>query len=142
VPGKSWENLSTDYRARLQRAGITKRDYESRSPELMAKRQAARGHKNTPEHPERAARNPDKFGIYIQTRNELEQSVLARKARLFKDRVRYNAGRSKLNVAKYRPTVPQMRRFLAANERDIDDFIESILVDGRLPDEWSFLGYH
>lgn len=143
MPGKLWDNLSSAYRARLSRAGITKRDYESNSPELRARRRAARGHATTPERPERAQRNPAKYATYLATRDQLQQQVIARKARLFGDRIRYNSGRSKTNVSKYRPNMANMRRFLAVDFKNIDDFIESILdSNGRLPDEWAFIGYH
>lgn len=144
MPGKNWNDLSNDYRARLRRAGITKREYESNSKALTAKRQAARGHKSTPEHPERAAKNPTKYALYIATRRDLEQQVVQRKLRLFGDRIRVHPGRSKANVAKYRPTVTNMRRFLAIPERQIDDFLQRIMDEngGHLPDEWLFIGYH
>ena len=144
MPGKSWDNLSSAYRARLARAGITKRDYETNSPELRAKRKAARGHATTPERPERAQRNPAKYATYLATRDQLQQQVIARKARLFGDRVRYNSGRSKTNVSKYRPSMANMRRFLAVDYSRIDDFLDEILAEngGKLPDEWAFIGYH
>jgi hypothetical protein len=144
VPGKTWDELKPDYRARLRSHGITKRDYETNSAKLRSQRQAIRGHGKTPEHPERAAKNPTKFAVYIATRRDLEQQVIQRKLRLFGDRIRVHSGRSKANVAKYRPTVTNMRRFLAVPERQIDDFLQRIMDEngGRLSDEWLFIGYH
>ena len=45
TPGRDWSALTPAYRARLERSGISRRDYES-----GASVQAARGHATTPEH--------------------------------------------------------------------------------------------
>jgi hypothetical protein len=58
---RSWEGLSDSYRARLRRAGFTSESYES-----GASVTAARGHTATPERPERAEKNPEKYAGYIQ----------------------------------------------------------------------------
>lgn len=60
---RSWEALSSAYRRRLERAGITQQMYESGIS--LAR---ARGHGATPEHPERAFRRPDKYGRYLRRR--------------------------------------------------------------------------
>lgn len=61
---RAWESLSENYRKRLSRNGITKRDYE-RGRNLSA----ARGHFATPEHGLRSAqKNPGKYGEYIRKR--------------------------------------------------------------------------
>lgn len=58
---RSWESLSPAYRERLSRNGISKAAYETGSPVT-----AARGHAKTPERPERAAKNPQRYPEYIQ----------------------------------------------------------------------------
>lgn len=64
-PRKGWENLKADYRDRLIRNGITKRDYE-RGRNLSA----GRGHFATPEHGLKSARkNPEKYKDYIRKRS-------------------------------------------------------------------------
>ena len=61
---RAWESLSENYRKRLSRNGITKRDYE-RGRNLSA----ARGHFATPEHGLKSAqKNPAKYGDYIRKR--------------------------------------------------------------------------
>jgi hypothetical protein len=60
---KQWDDLSPAYRRRLERAGITRADYE-RGVSLSA----ARGHKHTPERPEQAKRNPKRYKKYLQAR--------------------------------------------------------------------------
>jgi hypothetical protein len=60
---RSWDSLSPSYRARLSRGGITKARYE-RGDSLTA----ARGHSKTPEHPERAQKNPQRYRKYLQKR--------------------------------------------------------------------------
>jgi hypothetical protein len=59
----SWESLSPSYRERLSRNGISKAAYESGAPVT-----AARGHAKTPERPERARKNPQRYPEYIQKR--------------------------------------------------------------------------
>jgi len=59
MAARKWSSLSADYRARLERGGISRREYES-----GASLKAARGHKATPERPERAAKNPAKYVEY------------------------------------------------------------------------------
>ena len=62
---RAWESLSPKYRERLQRGGVTKRDYE-RGRNLSA----ARGHYATPEHGLKSAlKNPKKYAEYIRKRS-------------------------------------------------------------------------
>src|ERR1700722_16012146 len=60
---KSWESLSPAYRTRLSRGGVTRGQYE-----LGARLANARGHGATPEHPEDAAKNPEKYREYNRKR--------------------------------------------------------------------------
>lgn len=62
---KAWGSLSTAYRTRLGRAGISQRDYESGAPLTKA-----RGHANTPERPQRATKNPAKYRDYLERHPE------------------------------------------------------------------------
>jgi len=63
VARKPWESLDPAYRRRLERGGITPQAYTA--GESL---KAARGHKTTPERPERAFRNPDLYGQYLRRR--------------------------------------------------------------------------
>jgi hypothetical protein len=57
---RNWEGLSGSYRARLERSGISRADYES-----GASVSAARGHGATPERPSRATKNPERYPEYV-----------------------------------------------------------------------------
>jgi hypothetical protein len=48
MAARNWSGLSDNYRKRLEKAGVTRQEYES-----GAKLEKARGHGQTPEHPER-----------------------------------------------------------------------------------------
>lgn len=58
---KGWDQLTPAYRKRLGNAGISARDYNN-----GASLTRARGHATTPERPERATRNPAKYGDYLE----------------------------------------------------------------------------
>lgn len=58
---KGWDSLSAGVRARYERAGVTRGEYES-----GVSLAAARGHGRTPERPERAAKQPDSYRGYLQ----------------------------------------------------------------------------
>ncbi len=60
---RQWAELSTAYRRRLERAGISSSSYES-----GASLQGARGHAATPERPARAERNATVYARYIRAR--------------------------------------------------------------------------
>jgi len=108
---RAWESLSPDYRARLSRNGISKRDYE-RGRNLSA----ARGHFATPEHGLKSAqRNPAKYGDYIRKRTvpsgpppkaKQTPEEEAHELNEWKDKA-FEAGREKLRdeYKYYEPTV-------------------------------------
>lgn len=102
---KSWAALSPAYRNRLQKAGITQAHYDA-----GASLTAARGHSQTPEHPERAEKQPTKYHRYLNERNRLVQLVVDRKQRLFGSRPKYNNSRSGENVKKGVPNIPGYTR--------------------------------
>jgi len=58
-----WNALRPAYRARLERAGITRERYLSGEP-----LSSARGHARTPERPERAERHPERYPEYTRAR--------------------------------------------------------------------------
>lgn len=61
---ETWNALSDAYRERLARKGITREIYLDKSQSLTG----ARGHGKTPEHPERAIRNPSRYPEYVAKR--------------------------------------------------------------------------
>jgi hypothetical protein len=63
---KGWDQLSESYKKRLERAGINKKAYTN-----GASLSDARGHRATPEHPERAykaGKKQHRYGEYRQKR--------------------------------------------------------------------------
>lgn len=132
----SWESLSPAYRSRLERGGITRQDYLS-----GASLSGARGHKATPERPERADRNPERYKEYLATRKRLEKAVQVKKQGEFGDSHKFRINRSNTNVAKNPVTgmeVPMADLRKAANA-DSSEWLEW-LQDDR--ERWGFLFYH
>jgi hypothetical protein len=64
---KGWDSLSAGYRKRLERSGISKRDYQN-----GVSLSRARGHEKTPERPERAykGKNAARYGEYREKRRQ------------------------------------------------------------------------
>ncbi|MER6050036.1 hypothetical protein ABT168_21750 [Streptomyces sp. NPDC001793] len=67
---RDWKGLDKNYRARLEKAGIDRAAYES-----GVSLKSARGHRETPERPEEAARRPADFTAY-RVRNAKYINVL------------------------------------------------------------------
>lgn len=116
---RDWEGLDENYRARLERKGIDRAAYES-----GVSLKAARGHRETPERPQEAARRPDEFRAY-RVRNAKYIDVLTddglRRVRLDK------ADRSKVarhwNAAKMwakRGQVEKINAMAGATVQDVD----------------------
>ena len=132
----TWESLSGPYRKRLEKAGITRRDYES-----GASLQRARGHAETPEHPERlppppAAGANDK---YKRSRDKIKRTIdyiqdfkRSKWAPPYRGVAPYNEKRSEMAVKKDPET---------GRHRGVKDlqFIKA-MVDIAKKDTW--LGWH
>lgn len=56
-----WEALNPRYHARLESAGYTREDYLANRS-----RKWARGHRHTPERPERAYKHPERYQEYLE----------------------------------------------------------------------------
>lgn len=143
-----WASLSSDYRARLLRKGITQEAYES-----GVSLKAARGHANTPEHPEDAARNPSKYKKYRQQAIRLQQQVHERKQQLWDTRFKYNDARSRENVFRRQdsadgiqkvPGTRILRAMLAASDDDLEQHVmnAAFAANQGVSDDWNFLFYH
>lgn len=133
---KPWDSLSTAYRERLSRKGIT--------PQMHAAGEsirAARGHANTPEHPSEAVRHPERFDDYFGERRKLTSRVARRKAQLWGDSHKFNARRSQdiVNMGWEGDNIPSnamLQWAIDADESELEDAIAS-------GDEaYSFLWYH
>src|SRR5258707_11270082 len=95
VSRKGWQQLSPNYRQRLERSGISKTKYEP-----GASLKAARGHKATPEHAmKEALKKPATFRKYI-ARNPQQEAIEINTVR---DRA-YRNSRNRLgDYPSYRP---------------------------------------
>lgn len=102
-----WEALSPDYRARLESHGYTLSDYLN-----GVSREAARGHFKTPEHPNRAHRNPSRYSEYAERKRtritETRQSVSDRIIAEYR-RMAGSGAIDKLDVATVRLYIENMK---------------------------------
>lgn len=126
---KGWNSLSPSYRARIEKAGLTQKDYEA-----GASLSKARGHANTPENPR--SYDPQKYQKYNTVRNQLISQVEQRKEQLFGDRARWSKTRSDRAIREKPPSLAQMRWALQASDQEI---VDAIRED---PETWQFLTYH
>lgn len=126
---KGWTGLSATYRARLEKAGISRSDYESGQSI-----QGARGHAQTPENPRRY--DTTKYSTYDQSRKALIGKIETRKDELWSGRPRWNKEKSDSNLRRDPPSMALMRRVLAMTDEELfDAFIET-------PELYKWFGYH
>ena len=153
---KSWKDYSPAYRRRLERQGINSKNYRT------APRAKARGHAQTPERPEQAARNPERYKDYIARRSAEERQLIARKERIFGSSVHYKPSRAESNattppVSGKRTPSRLIRKFLRMSEDEaltrVSEFATTIkglsnekalrvIATDWSGDDWSFLFYH
>ena len=126
---KGWDALSPAYRARIEKAGLTRADYEAGTSLTRA-----RGHANTPERP--SSYDPAKYQKYNQERKRLIGLVEQRKQQVFGDRVRWDKGRSDRAIREKPPSLKLMRWALNASDEEIFDAIRED------PETHRFLMYH
>lgn len=84
--GRNWNALSTSYQQRLERAGVSRREYEQ-----GVSVQSARGHANTPERP--SAARPERHGEYLERqayRERLIDRIQAGKREYFAGKDNFN----------------------------------------------------
>jgi hypothetical protein len=127
---KGWGALSPTYKTRLEKAGMTRADYEA-----GGSLQKARGHATTPENPR--AYSPTKYPKYHATRTQLITQLEARKQQIFGSRPRWDSQASRDNIRNYPPTVSQLRW---ANSLDDEEFEDAL--DQASDDEYAWFGYH
>jgi hypothetical protein len=140
-----WSALSSDYRTRLTRSGITQAQYEG-----GASLKAARGHRETPEHPEEAIRQPSKYQKYRNKMKGLQQQVQDRKEQLWGSRFKFHDVRSRSYVVGKEKDVkaPGVKKMLDILSRSDDEW-EQLVLDAAMAgdevgvdDDWRFLFYH
>lgn len=144
---KAWADLSENQRKRYIRAGVTPEQHAA-----GVNLSAARGHARTPERPERATRNPDKYAGYLERRSDLVERVKSLKARIWGDRLQYKRGQESRKAVDVNPITngPLDRklayRFLKMStdeaERMVSRVARAIAADQHDMDDWAFLFYH
>ena len=112
MASRNWEGLSQDYRERLQRKGITRSQYES-----GISLAGARGHKATPERPERAEKHPERYEAYVFKRDELVSQIFDLKENLYGGSSKWNAERALRSINK---TAKGRVRSIASLNRVLD----------------------
>jgi len=142
---RNWDRLSAAYRERLRKAGITREYYESGGGLTKA-----RGHSETPEHPEDADKNPKKYNKYRNSRNYLTRTVIKRKKDVFGNQPRFHEMHSRDYVIRgvphlagweqRPPTLQEMKDYLAASD---DQLFEWASAAQRAQEyQYSPLWYH
>ena len=148
-PTKAWRDLTPAYKHRMRRKGLSSRNWDTaRGAQLRAK---ARGHGATPEHPNRVARNPDKYTDYTRRRDELAARVQAKKLRYFGTSVHYRPSNSDRNVLTPPAGEGELSRskaykFLKMTEDEAYAMASKTSIaihrGDHSYDDWSFLFYH
>lgn len=136
---KGWDSLSLNYRKRLERAGISAKDYSAGIS--LSK---ARGHSQTPEHPtDKISRT--KYPSYYAKRQQLMRDFIAKKERLWghykyemraNGSTRFHAQRSAENVRDGKMSNAMLEWALSASEEEL---INAIRRDAQT---FFFIGYH
>lgn len=127
---KGWEQLSPGYRQRLERAGISRRDYEGNQSI-----QKARGHERTPERP--SSHKATQFPQYENKRQQIVRDLVAKKQRFFADSPKWNPRKAQINAAKGNKPLAWYSHF--AYEADSWEWLDAIREDS---DTAAILGYH
>jgi hypothetical protein len=128
---KGWSSLSGEYRKRLEKNGISKKDYES-----GASIQSARGHSKTPERPIGVLKpSQPQFAAYVQTRQSLVTQIVTKKELWFSSKPTYNIERSLRAFRDYPPSMADLRRWAALTREEWVDAIRESRDTAR------FLGY-
>ena len=113
---KGWDALSPGYRARIEKSGMTRGEYEAGQS-----LQKARGHEKTPERP--AGYDTKKYPQYAAERAKLTREVERKKEQMFGQSPRWNAEKSRKHMADKPPSLAKMRWVLDADEQDILDAV-------------------
>lgn len=124
---KGWNTLSPNYRARLEKNGISRKDYEA-----GASIQAARGHKDTPERPSQAAG----FTKYLAERNRMIRRVVDKRQAFFGTSPKYNPLKGSKVFQDNPPSMAQLKYWSNLSE---EEWLDAIRED---PDSTAYLGYH
>jgi hypothetical protein len=126
---KGWSGLSSAYRARLEKAGISQKDYEG-----GASIQGARGHAQTPENPRRYDKT--KYTSYEQRRKTLLAQVEAKKDAMWAGTPKWEKEKSDRNLRTEPVSMATLKWFLKSDDEEIFD---AFLGDTEV---YAWFGYH
>jgi hypothetical protein len=124
---KGWASLSANYRARLEKAGISKRDYEQGQSI-----RAARGHAQTPERPSQAKN----FPTYHAEQTRLINTMVARKNAFFNTSPKWNPVRA---AKPFKDNPPSIKLLRVWSKMSREEWLDEIRTE---PDTATYLGYH
>lgn len=113
---RNWDALSSSYRERLSRNGVTRSSYES-----GASLARARGHESTPEHPQQG-KGKSQYREYFERRQALENKVNRMKQEAYGNSPRWDAQSSEKHVSK--GSIRDLER--VASYDSIDDYAEDL----------------
>lgn len=124
---KGWDQLSDKYRARLEKNGVSKRDYDSGGG-----LRSARGHSATPERPTGAAAFPD----YQRERIRLTDKVVYNKHFYFSTSPKYNMRKERTAFIMQPPPLRLLRYWGSLTK---EEWVNAIREN---PETAKYLGYH
>ena len=125
---KGWNSLSAGYKARLEKAGISRKDYEQGHSI-----QAARGHAKTPERPTQKGGN---FPQYQAERDRLTRRVVDLKQAYFGTTPVFNPRKAVARFKKDPPAMADLRHWASLSK---EEWVSAIRQD---PSAAAYLGYH
>lgn len=128
MPRKGWSSLSDNYRARLEKNGITKAKYEA--GESIKK---ARGHSKTPERPSMKGNFPQ----YQAERTRLTNIVVSKKHHFFSNKPKWNPKRASQPYFDNPPPLTWLRKWATMTREEWIDALRQADTE-TIP----YFGYH
>lgn len=135
-----WDAISSGYRSRLERGGITRESYEQ-----GATLSGARGHAATPERPEQAARDNERYRDYLGRRDNAVRLVQRAKESMFSGSERWSASKSlkyiNKNLDGTNRTAEQIKRAAAIAAKAANGDMTLDEIRDEYPDIWEMFFY-
>lgn len=122
---RNWDALSSSYRGRLERNGITRSAYES-----GVNVAAARGHAQTPEHPHTGESRPE-YRQYHLRREQAERKVVQMKRDKWGMRDRWSDEGAEKSAK--RMSMSRLKKL--ASYDSIDDYMYDMILEEETPDD-------
>ena len=139
--GRNWGSLSPSYRQRLERGGINRADYES-----GATLSRARGHATTPERPQEAAKDEERYREYLGRRADAVRLIQRAKESMFGTSDKWDASKSLKYINKHldgtERGAAQIKRAAAIAAQVAEGEIDLDTVREDYPDIWELFFYN